>query len=167
MNNKIIIGLGGFGVNFVHHVEKMKNYDFDLVIVSEKAVVDISSIKNKIYMDNEFVKNIIKIIKDKDKIFIINGLGGESCQYLNMIVDELLKQKVNVNIICTKPFKWEGDKREKIASNILHELELIDINVKIYENDDMRNYISEDEDVNVGFKIQFDMVYKNILKSTK
>ena len=53
MNNKIIIGLGGCGVNFVHQVVKLKNNCFDLVIVSEEAVLDISSIKNKVCIDSE------------------------------------------------------------------------------------------------------------------
>ena len=137
MNNKIIIGLGGCGVNFIHQITKLKDNNFDFAIVSEKAVVDISFIKNKIYLNSEVVENMKEFIKNNDEIFIVNGLGGKSCSYLKIILTELIKYNKNISVICTKPFKWEGKKREEIASNILLELELIDTNIKTYENDNM------------------------------
>ena len=163
-NNKMIIGLGGCGVQFIEQIKLKENNNFDLIMISSKDHIEFKFFENKIYIDTNLVKNIKKIIEDKDEIYIVNGLGGDSCQYLNIIVDELLKQEVSITIICTKPFKWEGEERENIASNILRELEPLNINVKTYENDDIKTYISEDEDFNVGFTIQFDIIYKEIQK---
>ena len=60
MSNKIILGLGGFGVNFINHIIT-KNNIFELGIIANKEIVDFSYIENKIYLDSAMVESITNI----------------------------------------------------------------------------------------------------------
>lgn len=162
--NKIIFGLGGFGVNFINHIKDIDKTKFELVMISNEEVLNENECENKILIDSDMIENIKELGRDTAEVIILNGLGGESSSYLISIIDTLLEFKIKVNIICIKPFKWEGD-RVEISISTINKLELLDINLKIYENDKIREYFNDDENIEKGFDKHFDVIYENILKN--
>jgi hypothetical protein len=162
MNKNIIFELGGCGINFIDEISSINNNN-KLVVISNLEKIYISISIDKIKLDNDVIGNNINISKSCKEIYIINGLGGSSSEYLISIIEELIKNYIKVNVICNSPFSWKGEKRNNLSKSILEKLKTFDITLKVFNNDKLKEYIEDDEPIEKAFKIQSDIMYQYIL----
>jgi len=129
-----VIGVGGSGSNAVSRMSSYKIRGVDLVAVN----TDLQDLEAdvKVQIGKELTKGLgtgmnpelgkkaaeeqreklSKIIKGSDMIFITGGFGGGTCTGAAPVIAEIAKsQKILTIAIITRPFKFEGTPRMKIA----------------------------------------------------
>jgi len=132
-----VIGVGGSGSNAVSRMSSYKIRGVDLVAVNTD-LQDLGKTKAdvKVQIGKELTKGLgtgmnpelgkkaaeeqreklSKIIKGSDMIFITGGFGGGTCTGAAPVIAEIAKsQKILTIAIITRPFKFEGTPRMKIA----------------------------------------------------
>jgi len=158
---KIIIGLGGFGRNFIDDIKS----SIDTLVITDMDSIKNSKAKYKINLNKDSFENIIEdTIKNYDQIIIVSGLGGKSSTKLLQIVKILEKNKKVLEVIVNKPFSWEGEERTRLSESIIDKLVDQFITIKIFDNNNMKNYIDKDIGTNEAFKIHSNVIYEYIVQ---
>lgn len=163
MNKNIIFGLGGFGINFINDISSIKSDDYSLAVISNLETINVANSVEIIKLNSDVIKCIINISKKYDSIYIVHGLGGSTSEYIIPIMEELLNE--NINIICNKPFNWEGKKRNDLSKEILTKLQTYNIKLKIFDNEKLKSYIRDEESTEKAFEIHSNVIYEYILST--
>ncbi len=164
----IIIGLGGRGLNLISYIENQNDTYFDFIgIGSDIKILKDSTINNTILLDNYLINNVQKYIKYADKINIVNGLGSGSSKYLIHLVNYCIANNISVNIICTTPFKWEIESRNKLSNDILLNLNNLNIEIKVFDNDNITNTSISNLNMSELFTLQDENIYKILCRDNE
>lgn len=160
-----IIGVGGAGGNIVTRMKEKKLEGVEFIALNTdiqslrltKADIKIQLGKNSCRglgagMDpdkgreaaQESLEEIEKAINNTDLVFLVCGLGGGTGSGAAPVVANLLKQKNILTIaFVTRPFSFEGEKRQEIAEEAWQRLyNEVDSIITIY-NDRVFNVIEE------------------------
>lgn len=130
-----IIGVGDEGTSMVHHIAKSGN-------VSAKFL-EINSNK---HMESERTR-ITSTLHKADVVFILASIGDETTNLIPSIAKFAKKQGAFTVAIVTKPFTFEGRKKNHIARLGIKELEdIVDLlivipNDQLFEMDDVNTEI--------------------------
>lgn len=134
-----VLGIGGGGSNMVNDLEQIANVDRYVANTDAQALKN-SSVSQKIQLGlkstrgfgaganpdigrraaEESLDKVVESLKDADVVFLICGLGGGTGSGAMPVIARALKEKDILTIaIVTKPFIFEGKRREKIATDAL------------------------------------------------
>lgn len=173
-----VIGVGGGGCNMVDHMIKEGIKTVDMIIANTDAQSLNNSLANtKIQIGEKKTKGlgagmipevgkesalesyeeIKSALEYADIVFISSGLGGGTGTGAAPIVAQAAKESGALTIsVVTKPFKYEGRKRTKLAEAGLLELKKESDSIIVIPNDKLLSII----DKKLGVMESFEMVNK-------
>ncbi len=169
------IGVGGGGGNMINHMISEGINSIDLIVANTDAqVLDNSLAKTKIQLGGKLTKGLgagmkPSVGKDSalesydelrtaldgaDIVFIAAGLGGGTGTGAAPIVAQIAKEIGALTIaVVTKPFKFEGGKRSKLAEKGLEDLKSECDSIVIIPNDKLLSIIDKRLGMRESFKI--------------
>ncbi len=139
-----VIGVGGGGGNAVQHMMDCELQGVELFCANtDLQALEMSQIKNKIQLGKEVTRGlgaganpeigrksaiedrerILTMLEGTDMLFIAAGMGGGTGTGAAPIIAEIAKQAGVLTVaVVTKPFTFEGNKRNKVALEGITEL---------------------------------------------
>ena len=171
----IVVGVGGGGGNMIGHMINEGVNGIELVVANTDAqVLDKSLANTKIQLGDKLTKGLgagmkPSIGKDAalesydelhtalngaDIVFIAAGLGGGTGTGAAPIVAQIAKEVGALTIaVVTKPFKFEGGKRSKLAEKGLEDLKSECDSIVVIPNDKLLSIIDKRLGMRESFKI--------------
>ncbi len=111
----------------------------------------------------EDIESIKDILEDTDMIFVAAGMGGGTGTGAAPIVAEIAKeQKILTVGVVTTPFRFEGNKRAKIAEDGIEELKKHVDTLMVIPNDKLLEIASAKTTMNEAFSIADDVLKQAI-----
>lgn len=172
----ISVGVGGGGGNMIGHMlrENVTGIDMILINTDAQALNDSSSEAMKIQIGVKLTKGLgagmkpevgresamenydeIKAaLEGADIVFISAGLGGGTGTGAAPVVAKIAKEVGALTVsVVTKPFKYEGKKRNKLAFSGLEELKQESDSIIVIPNDKLLSIIDRRLGLKDSFKI--------------
>ena len=174
------IGVGGGGGNMINHMINSGITDIDLIVANtDIQALESSNAPFKIQLGEKLTKGlgagmkpeigqqsaiesydaIKEVLDGADIVFVSSGLGGGTGTGAAPIVAQVAKEVGALTVaVVTKPFRFEGKRRQKIAELGLEELKKESDSIIVIPNEKLLSIV----DKNLGIKDSFKMV-DNIL----
>ena len=162
---KMIIGLGGFGLNFLSTQNEQLKNNFALVAISnDSEALEHCKIDNKINIDGTDFESLEKYLKQVSSVVILNGLSGNSSKAIAPLITYLKTYNIDVQVVLTKPFDWEWDpkEREVISKETITQLESMSVHYKTFDNNELLKMAQGGMGVNEVFKQMDKQIYEYI-----
>ena len=142
-----IIGIGGAGAKTINRIKERINITSIIIdtenedIIADESIILNQNIDNQKLTKTEIAK-LNSVISKYDVIILCVGLGGETGTAVAPLFTELAKkQNKFVAAVLYKPFKFEGNVRNRLAENSAAQIgETTDILVEI--SNDMISKVS-------------------------
>ncbi|SFP47618.1 cell division protein FtsZ [Hydrogenimonas thermophila] len=174
------IGVGGGGGNMINHMINSGITDIDLIVANTDAqALETSNAPYKIQLGEKLTKGlgagmkpeigqqsaiesydaIKEVLDGADIVFVSSGLGGGTGTGAAPVIAQAAKEigALTVSVV-TKPFRFEGKRRQKLAETGLEELKRESDSIIVIPNEKLLSIV----DKNLGIKDSFKMV-DNIL----
>ncbi len=171
----VTVGVGGGGGNMIGHMIKEGVDGIEMVVANTDAqVLDSSTANTKIQLGNKLTKGLGAGMKPSvgkdaalesydelrtaldgaDIVFIAAGLGGGTGTGAAPVVAQIAKEVGALTIaVVTKPFKFEGGKRSKLAEKGLEDLKNECDSIVVIPNDKLLSIIDKRLGMRDSFKI--------------
>ncbi len=171
-----VIGVGGGGGNMVNHMIKTGVQGIEMIVANTDAqVLEKSLCENRIQLGTKLTKGlgagmvpeigresamenadeIKKQLDGADIVFIAAGLGGGTGTGASPVIAQIARELGALTIsVVTKPFSFEGGKRERLARQGLEELKKESDSIVVIPNDKLLAIV----DRNLGLKESFKIV---------
>jgi cell division protein FtsZ len=171
----IAVGVGGGGGNMIGHMIKEGVTGIEMMLVNTDAqVLNENGAASKIQIGEKLTKglgagmkpeigrdsalenydDIKKALDGADIVFISSGLGGGTGTGAAPIVAKIAKEIGALTIsVVTKPFKFEGRKRSKLAEAGLEELKKESDSIVVIPNEKLTSIIDRKLGIKDSFKI--------------
>lgn len=165
-----VIGVGGAGINTVNRMIKsgLTGVEF-WVMNTDVQLLEASDCENRLQLGKnttaglcsdgdlqigedaakEAEQDIKAVIKDANKVFIIAGFGGGTGTGATPVIAKIAKNMGILTVaVVSRPFSWEGQKRQERADQGIKELkEIVEVNVlpndKLLQNVDRQVSVAE------------------------
>ena len=165
-----VIGVGGAGINTVNRMIKsgLTGVEF-WVMNTDVQLLDASDCANKVQLGKnttaglcsggdsqigedaakEAEQDIKAVLKDANKVFITAGFGGGTGTGAAPVIAKIAKDMgISTVAFVSRPFPWEGQKRQERADQGIKELkEIVEVNVlpndKLLQNVDRQVSVAE------------------------
>jgi cell division protein FtsZ len=173
-----VIGVGGGGGNMINYMVGSGIRDIDMIVANTDAqALSTSAATIKIQLGpnttrglgagmkpevgktaaEESFEELKNALRGSDLVFIAAGLGGGTGTGAAAVVAQAAKEIGALTVaVTTKPFSFEGPKREKLATNALSELKQITDSIIIIPNDKLLSIVGK----STGYKESFRIVDK-------
>ncbi|BDY12117.1 cell division protein FtsZ [Hydrogenimonas cancrithermarum] len=174
------IGVGGGGGNMINHMIHQGIGGIDLIVANTDAqALETSKAPYKIQLGEKLTKGlgagmkpeigqesalesfetIKEVLSGADIVFVSSGLGGGTGTGAAPIIAQAAKEAGALTVaVVTKPFRFEGRKRMKLAESGLEQLKKESDSIIVIPNEKLLSIV----DKNLGIKESFKMV-DNIL----
>ena len=171
----IAVGVGGGGGNMIGHMVKEGVSGIEMMLINTDAqVLDENSAATKIQIGAKLTKglgagmkpeigkdsalenyeDIRSALEGADIVFISAGLGGGTGTGAAPVVAQIAKEVGALTIsVVTKPFKFEGSRRLKLADKGLEELKKESDSIVVIPNDKLLSIIDRKLGLKESFKI--------------
>ena len=171
----IAVGVGGGGGNMIGHMIKEGVSGIEMMLINTDAqVLDENSAATKIQIGAKLTKglgagmkpeigkdsalenyeDIRNALEGADIVFISAGLGGGTGTGAAPVVAQIAKEVGALTIsVVTKPFKFEGSRRLKLADKGLEELKKESDSIVVIPNDKLLSIIDRKLGLKESFKI--------------
>ena len=171
----IAVGVGGGGGNMIGHMIKENVTGIDMMLVNTDAqVLNETNAAIRIQIGEKLTKGlgagmkpevgrdsalesyeeIKKALEGADIVFISAGLGGGTGTGAAPVVAQIAKEVGALTIsVVTKPFRFEGNKRLKLAESGLEELKKESDSIVVIPNDKLLSIIDRKLGLKESFKI--------------
>lgn len=172
-----VIGVGGGGSNMIGHLINTGTYDgIDLAVANTDAqAISTSKAHKKIQLGAKLTKglgagmrpqvgkdaalesyeDLKAFLENTDIVFISAGLGGGTGTGAAPVIAKAAREVGALTVsIVTKPFRWEGRKREKLAEEGYKELKAESDSIVVIPNEKLLSIV----DKNLGLKDSFRIV---------
>jgi len=171
----IAVGVGGGGGNMIGHMLKEEVTGIEMMLVNTDAqVLNENCAASKIQIGAKLTKglgagmkpavgkesalenadDIRNALEGADIVFISAGLGGGTGTGAAPVVAQIAKEVGALTIsVVTKPFKFEGKKRLKLAEAGLEELKAASDSIVVIPNDKLLSIIDRRLGMKDSFKI--------------
>ncbi|WDL74516.1 cell division protein FtsZ [Helicobacter winghamensis] len=172
-----VIGVGGGGSNMIEHLIKTGTHEgISLAVANTDAqAISTSSAPVRIQLGARLTKGLgagmrpqvgkdaalesyeelKQFLEDTDVVFISAGLGGGTGTGAAPVIAKAAKEVGALTVsIVTKPFRWEGGKRAKLAEEGYRELKAESDSIVVIPNEKLLAII----DKNLGLKDSFRIV---------
>lgn len=149
----LLIGIGGFGLEILHHVHKknmlasLSKITETLLIIDDEKSADYPfptavTIRGlgiiKTYMGFETKEDLLQYIANAESVVIFAGVGGSfTCEALYEIIHSPIIDNAKIYIAAVSPFAFEGRAKAAIAKETLKMILDAQIGCGIYANDDL------------------------------
>lgn len=171
----IAVGVGGGGGNMISHMLKEGVTGIEMLLINTDAqVLSENNAASKIQIGSKLTKglgagmkpnigkesalenyeDIRSALDGADIVFISAGLGGGTGTGAAPVVAQIAKEVGALTIsVVTKPFKFEGKKRLKLAEDGLEELKKESDSIVVIPNDKLLSVIDKKLGLKSAFKI--------------
>ncbi|NPA82285.1 MAG: cell division protein FtsZ [Epsilonproteobacteria bacterium] len=171
-----VVGVGGGGGNMINHMKNIGINNIELIAANTDAqALNLSKADVKLQLGEKKTKGlgagmipevgkeaalesyeeIKNALKDSDIVFIAAGLGGGTGTGAAPVIAQAAKELGALTVsIVTKPFRFEGRKRAKLAKGGIEELKKESDSIVIIPNDKLLSIV----DKNLGIKESFKLV---------
>jgi cell division protein FtsZ len=171
----VAVGVGGGGGNMIGHMLKEEVTGIEMMLVNTDAqVLTENSAASKVQIGAKLTKGlgagmkpeigresalenydeIKSALEGADIVFISAGLGGGTGTGAAPVVAQIAKEIGALTIsVVTKPFKFEGRKRLKLAEEGLEELKKESDSIVVIPNDKLLSIIDRKLGMKESFKI--------------
>lgn len=178
-----IIGVGGAGVNGINHM-MLFDLDVNFVIANTDAQsISHSLCKNSIRLGSKITKGlgagadyrmgrlaaeesqeeIKNALEGSDMVFIAAGMGGGTGTGASPIVAKIAKELGILTVgVITRPFTFEGPRRENAANFGISELESVVDALIVISNDSLLRIATEKTGFAQGFKVADEVLYNSV-----
>lgn len=127
MKKVAVIGLGGYGWNFLHNLKEA----LDLLPLCIDSLSDEGRERRErlpdIAFDTTFLESsksqIAEFVKDLEYVFVVAGLSGSNGGVISTLLEILKECKVLPICMLVSPFAGEGESKCKLAQQRLSEIE--------------------------------------------
>jgi cell division protein FtsZ len=172
-----VIGVGGGGGNMINHMIQSGVEGIELIVANTDAqVLERSLCENRIQLGGKLTKGlgagmvpeigkesalensdeIRSYLEGADIVFIAAGLGGGTGTGASPVIAQIAREVGALTIsVVTKPFSFEGGKREKLARQGLEELKKESDSIVVIPNDKLLAMVSSN---GLGLKESFKIV---------
>ncbi len=171
----IAVGVGGGGGNMIGHMLREEVTGIEMIMINTDAqVLNEQSAATKIQIGAKLTKglgagmqpnvgkdsalenydDIRSALEGADIVFISAGLGGGTGTGAAPVVAQIAKEVGALTIsVVTKPFRFEGKKRLKLAESGLEELKKESDSIVVIPNDKLTSIIDRKLGLKDSFKI--------------
>ncbi len=171
-----VIGVGGGGSNMVNYMVREGLKGVDMIVANTDAQALATSLaahklqlgqkltrglgagmKPEVGRDaaEESYEQIREALKGADLVFIATGLGGGTGTGASGVVARAAKENGSLTIsVCTKPFGFEGPKRNKLANQGYEDLKINCDSMVMIPNDKLMAIVEK----SMGYAESFSMV---------
>jgi len=187
-NDICVVGVGGAGGNLINNfINSAFNHIESFAINTNVQFLDISNASNKIQIGEDITQGlgsgsnpdigrdcalesssiITKALKKYELVFITASLGGGTGSGASPVIAEICKSLGLCTIFLgSLPFSFEGDKRNKVATEAKKKLEsIVDLAI-IYSNDQLRGLQSKNDTMSELFKMADEVLINAIATIT-
>jgi cell division protein FtsZ len=179
-----VIGVGGGGTNMINHMASKETLPITLIAANTDAQhLNSSAASLKIQIGEkrtkglgagavpdvgkeaalESVEEIAMALQDTDIVFVAAGLGGGTGTGAAPVVASIAKETGALTIcVVTKPFKYEGRKRRKLADQGLAELKKCCDSIVVIPNDKLKSAVDKTTGFKDAFKVVDDVLFRAV-----
>lgn len=180
-----VIGVGGGGGNMIAHIGRIGAHeDVELIAANTDAqALQGCSIATQLQLGGELTKglgagmkpdvgrdsalecfeHIKNTLSEADIVFIAAGLGGGTGTGAAPIIAQAAKEVGALTIsVVTKPFRFEGNKRSKLAEQGLAELKKESDSIVVIPNDKLLAIVEKSLGIKESFKIVDDVLARAV-----
>jgi cell division protein FtsZ len=170
-----VIGVGGGGGNMINHMIQNGVQDIEMIVANTDAqVLERSLCPNRIQLGAKLTKGlgagmvpeigkesaienaeeIREYLDGADIVFIAAGLGGGTGTGASPVIAQIAREAGALTIsVVTKPFMFEGGKRDKLARAGLEELKKESDSIVVIPNDKLLSIVDKGLGLKESFKI--------------
>ena len=180
-----VIGVGGAGNNTVNSMFKQEyNSNIEFIVTNTDAqALNASQVKNKIQLGvkltkglgsganpeigkraaEEDIDKIIEAVGDSDIVFLAAGMGGGTGSGALPVIAKALREHNTLTIaVVTKPFTFEGKRREVIAEKAIKEIyDNVDTLI-VVPNQKLLDMVGEDTPMVEAFEMVNEILYQSV-----
>lgn len=180
-----VIGVGGGGSNMINHILRSGAHDqVELIAANtDSQALDGCASSSRIQLGNKLTKGlgagmkpevgresaiecydeIKEMLVDADIVFIAAGLGGGTGTGAAPVIAQAAKETGALTIsVVTKPFRFEGNKRSRLAEQGLAELKKESDSIVVIPNDKLLSIIEKSLGIKESFKIVDDVLARAV-----
>jgi len=180
-----VVGIGGAGNNTVNSMLK-REYDSNIEFIianTDAQALEASETKTKIQLGIKLTKGlgsganpeigkraaeedldkILEVIGDSDIVFLAAGMGGGTGSGAIPVIAQALRERNILTIaVVTKPFTFEGKRREQIANESIKALKNHVDTLIVVPNQKLLDIIGEDIPMVEAFEMVNDILYQSV-----
>lgn len=174
-----VIGIGGGGINAVNHMIDCGMQGVEFIAVSgDSCTLGLSKAQKRIDIREnrpqglgmlaaeayrhfaEEARNVLKEhLQGADMVFVIAGMGGGSGSGASSVVAACARELGALTVaVVTKPFKFEGKRRRKVAETSIEELRKNADTIIIISNDCLLDIIEKNTPMMAAFRAVDDTI---------
>lgn len=179
-----VVGVGGGGGNMINHMVREGIKGIDLIAANTDAqALDHSLAHVKIQLGEKKTKGlgagmvpsvgkesaeesydeIKSALENSDMVFIASGFGGGTGTGAAPVVAQAAKDNGALTVsVITRPFKFEGRKKTKLAENGLNELKKYSDSIVVIPNDKLLSTVDKKLGIKDSFKIVDDVLCRAV-----
>ncbi len=179
-----VVGVGGGGGNMINHMVREGVKGIDLIAANtDSKALEHSLAHTKIQLGEKKTKGlgagmkpeigkeaalesyeeIKSSLEHSDIVFISSGFGGGTGTGAAPIVAQAAKDVGALTIsVVTKPFKFEGRKRSKLAESGLNELKKESDSIVVIPNEKLLSLVDKKAGLKESFKIVDDVLHRAV-----
>lgn len=148
MENIAFVGLGGYGNKLIDYLQEQKEFALDFIAVNEDSVgLGKTKATKKIQLEEDVESNlqlITSAVGTYDTLFLAAGFGGSiEKTYIMPLLKWAKEQHIDVIVLGTLPFKWEGALRCKEAQLNATTIAQVIKTAAFVDNNDLSLYIKK------------------------
>ena len=180
-----VLGVGGAGNNTVNSMIRQE-YDSNIEFIvanTDAQALEASTAKNKIQLGIKLTKGlgsganpeigkraaeedldkILEVIDGADIVFLAGGMGGGTGSgALPVIAKALREHNILTIAIVTKPFTFEGKRRDKVATEAIKNLQHIVDTLIVIPNQKLLDVAGESIPMIEAFEMINDILYQSV-----
>ena len=156
LQNVAFIGIGGCGINMLESWQKQLPHNSLFIAVDNdrkrleladnftckinlRGTTPLCSYSSKVVLQasmGEAVPQLISILKGKERVILLAGLGGGIGRCLSQYIYELLiPMNLKVTVVLVLPFSFEGKKRRNLAEEALKSFDTVNNKVVCFNQE--------------------------------
>ncbi|MCR5660524.1 MAG: cell division protein FtsZ [bacterium] len=110
-------------------------------------------------------ENVLPVVQDADMIFITAGMGGSTGTGAAPLVAKMAQEANALTVaVVTKPFSFEGSKRERMAEAGIEELSKFVDAIIVIPNDNIRSVVTDDLTRTQAFTLSSNALALSVLR---
>ncbi len=174
-----VIGIGGGGINAVNHMIDCGMQGVEFIAVSgDSCTLGLSKAQKRLNVRENrpaglgmltaeacrhFAEEARTVLKEHlqgaDMVFVIAGMGGSSGSGASSVVAACARELGALAVaVVTKPFKFEGKRRRKVAETSIEELRKNADTIIVISNDCLLNIIEKNTPMMEAFRTADDLM---------
>ena len=180
-----VIGVGGGGGNMINHMIHTGVQGIELIVANTDAqVLGRSLCENRIQLGGKLTKGlgagmvpeigkesalenseeIRSHLEGADIVFIAAGLGGGTGTGASPVIAQLAREAGALTIsVVTKPFLFEGGKRDRLARTGLEELKKESDSIVVIPNDKLLSIVDKSLGIKESFRIVDEVLARAVI----